>query len=222
MVKDGTVLSNHLIAYCKNNPTNYLDFGGTWFLAFCAVVVGVVATSLLCNVGLSVKHRDYNKKHDKTGLVYNQKEVTMNLGATTVAKMGCGAVATHNAIILAGESSSLAAVVEYMEARDLTLGFAGVYFTNIKLYLEKKGFSAAIHYNQLKKNNNIDEKIKNSKRKIAILSYMQKSGGHYVAVKYNPRRKRFNVYNCTKGRIFDSIDKFINSYSLKFLCLITI
>ena len=40
--------------------------------------------------------------------------------------MRCGVAATHNAILLAGGTSSLADVVKFMQSHDLTLGFAGV------------------------------------------------------------------------------------------------
>ena len=105
-----------------------------------------------------------------------------------------------------------------MQAHDLTLGFAGVYFTNIQLYLKRKGYSNNICLINLK--DKIDKKIKNCRRKIAILAYKHSSGGHYVAIKYNEHDEKFYMYN--SNRILNSVDTWIENNSYSPLCLITI
>lgn len=211
-----------LYCYCGNAPVSRIDvYGCAWWGVLVKVVVAVVAVVALAhivNAAFSLSQADYNKSHDVDSIVSDQNDVDMKLGFQTFAAMGCGAAATHNAIILAGGSSSLANVVEFMQAHDLTLGFAGVYFTNIHLYLKKKGYSNKIYLWKLK--NKIDKKIKKCANKIAILAYKHSNGGHYVAIKYNESDKKFYIYN--KNREVCSVDSWIKKMSYTPLCLITI
>ena len=217
------VLAYALYCYCGNAPTFRIDtFGYAWWSvlvkAVAVVVVAVVTIAHIVNAGYALSQADYNRSHDVKTLVYNQNDVDMKLGCKSFADMGCGAAATHNAIILAEGSSNLADVVEFMQAHDLTLGFAGVYFTNIQLYLKRKGYSNKIYLTKLK--NNIDKKIKNCKKKIAILAFKHSSGGHYVAIQYSESNKKFFVYN--SNRELSSIDTWIKNNSYSPLCLITL
>lgn len=73
----------------------------------------------------------------------------------------------------------------------------------------------------------IDKKIKNSKRKIAILAYKHPSNGHYVAIKYDIKSKKFEIYNYKnehdKAYSVCSIDSWLKEdASGTPLCLITI
>ena len=185
-----------LYCYCGNAPVFRVDtFGYAWWsvlVKVVAVVVTVAAVAHIVNAAVSLSQADYNKSHDTKNIVYDQNKIDMKLGCETFAAMGCGAAAAHNAIILAGGSSSLANVVEFMQAHDLTLGFAGVYFTNIQLYLKRKGYSNKIYLTNLK--NNIDKKIKNCTRKIAILAYKHSTGGHYIAIQYKKADKNFHIF----------------------------
>ena len=216
------ILSCELYCYCGNSPVYRIDTSGcAWWNIFKKVVfsiVAVVAVAHIVNAATALSQADYNRSRDIRSIVSNQHMVDMKLGCKTFAQMGCGAAATHNAIILAGGSSSLAEVVEFMQAHDLTLGFAGVYFTNIQLYLNRKGYSNKIYLRNL--NNNIDQIIKNCNRKIAILAYKHSSGGHYVAIRYNSFDKKFYVYNF--NQTLNSVDTWIKSNSYSPLCLITI
>ena len=121
---------------------------------------------------------------------------------------------------MADGSSSLAEVVKFMQARDLTLGFAGVYFTNIQLYLKRHGYPTKLH--MIKLQGNIDKKIKESRHKIAILAYKHSKCGHYIAIKYHSDKKEFEVHNpdCTPF----SVDYWMWKRSKPYvpLCLITI
>ena len=210
-----------LYSYCGNAPIFRIDTNGcAWWGILIATVVTVITIAHVVNAGVAISQANYNKSHDTKKLVFDQEKVTMKLGCETFAEKGCGAAATHNAIILAGGSSSLANVVEFMQAHDLTLGFAGVYFTNIQLYLKRKGYSNRIYLTKLK--NNLDKKIKKCKRKIAILAYNHSSGGHYIAIKYKADKK-FHIYNGNNNEPVESIDQWIkNSSSRSPLCLITI
>ena len=183
-----------------------------------------VTVAHIVNAGVALLQADYNKSHDTKDIVYDQNKIDMKLGCKTFAAMGCGAAAAHNAIILAGGSSSLANVVEFMQAHDLTLGFAGVYFTNIQLYLKRKGYSNKIYLTSLK--NNIDKKIKNCTRKIAILAYKHATGGHYIAIQYKKADKNFHIFNgpneTTESESVKSVDAWIKkNKSRSPLCLIT-
>lgn len=216
------LLSHSLFVYCGNSPVFRIDEGGrAWWsvlVKVVKVVVAVVTVAHIVNAAVALSQADYNRSIDTTSLVNDQKAIKMKLGCKSFADMGCGAAATHNAIILAGGSSSLASVVEFMQAHDLTLGFAGVYFTNIQLYLKRKGYSNKIYLFNLK--NNIDDLIINSDRKIAILAYKHSSGGHYVAIKYNSTKKLFYKYN-SYGEL-ESVDKWIKDKSYSPLCVIVI
>ena len=220
------VQSYALYCYCGNEPVFRNDtLGYAWWRALhkrelvpvVAAIIGVVTVAHVINAGLALSQANYNKSHDTQKIVSDQHRIDMKLGCKTFAAMGCGAAATHNAIILAGGSSSLADVVEFMQTRDLTLGFAGVYFTNIQLYLRRKGYSNRISLMKLK--NNIDRKIKSCKRKIAILAY-KGSKGHYVAIKYKESDEKFYVYN--NNQTISSVDAWIKDDSYLPLCLITI
>jgi hypothetical protein len=216
-------LTYALYCYCGNAPVFRVDtFGYAWWSvlvkAVAVVVVVAVTVAHIVNAGYALSQADYNRSHDVKTIVSNQRTVDMKLGGKSFAAMGCGAAATHNAIILAGGSSSLADVVEFMQAHDLTLGFAGVYFTNIQLYLKRKGYSNKIYLTKLK--NSIDKKIKNCKKKIAILAYKHSSGGHYVAIQYSESNKKFYVYN--SNREVSSVDTWIKDNSYSPLCLITL
>ena len=68
--------------------------------------------------------------------------------------------------------------------------------------------------------NNIDKKIKNCKKKIAILAYKHSSGGHYVAIQYSEKDKKFHIYN--SNRKISSVDTWIKDKSYSPLCLITL
>ena len=215
-------LSYSLFCYCGNSPVLRVDSLGYAWTILAKVATAVVSVALvahIANAATSLLHANYNKSHDTKYIVHDQNNVNMKLGGRTFAEAGCGAAATHNAIILAGGSSSLAAVVEFMQSHDLTLGFAGVYFTNIQLYLKRKGYSNKIYLTKLK--NNIDKKIKDCKSKIAILAYKHSSGGHYVAIKYDNKNRKFYVYNDYDYQL-DSIDNWITKNSYSPLCLITI
>ena len=216
------ILSCELYCYCGNSPVYRIDTSGcAWWNIFKKVVfsiVAVVAVAHIVNAATALSQADYNRSRDIRSIVSNQHKIDMKLGCKTFAQMGCGAAATHNAIILAGGSSSLAEVVEFMQAHDLTLGFAGVYFTNIQLYLNRKGYSNKIYLRNL--NNNIDQIIKNCNRKIAILAYKHSTGGHYVAIRYDSFDKKFYVYNFDET--LNSVDTWIKSNSYSPLCLITI
>jgi len=223
------IQSYALYCYCANSPVLRIDTSGcAWWHVLVnvvstvvAVAVVVVAVAHIVNAAVSLSQADYNKSHDTKNIVYDQNKIDMKLGCETFAAMGCGAAATHNAIILAGGSSSLADVVEFMQAHDLTLGFAGVYFTNIQLYLKRKGYSNKIYLTRLK--NNIDKNIKNCTRKIAILAYKHSSGGHYIAIQYNKNDEKFHIYNGNNNNPVKSVDAWIkNSKSRSPLCLITI
>lgn len=220
-------LSYALHSYCNNSPVISEDPLGTWFFNVLKVVakviapVAIVATvAHIVNAGFALAQADYNKSHDKKKIVSDQNDVNMKLGGSTVAESGCGAVATHNAILMADGSSSLAEVVKFMQARDLTLGFAGVYFTNIQLYLKRHGYPTKLH--MIKLQGNIDKKIKESRHKIAILAYKHSKCGHYIAIKYHSDKKEFEVHNpdCTPF----SVDYWMWKRSKPYvpLCLITI
>ncbi len=209
-----------LYCYCGNLPVNRIDLHGCiWWkvLATVAIAVAVVAAVVhIANAVLSLRNNEYNRSNDTSEIVSNQDDIKMGFGATTFAKVGCGAAATHNAIILAGGNSKLSDVVKFMEAHDMTFGFAGAYFTNIQLYLKRKGYSSKLYLRKIK--GNIDDKIKKSKRNIAILAYKHSTSGHYVAIEY--KNKKFKKYNSNME--LASIDSWISKKSYKPWCLITI
>ena len=213
----------NLYCYCGNSPVQRIDIlGCAWWSVLAKVVVAVVvvvAVAHVVNGVASLTQADYNRQHDTTKLVTDQNLIDMKMGGSRFADQGCGAAAVHNAIILAGGTSSLAEVVRFMQAHDLTLGFAGVYFTNMQLYLKRKGYRNKVYLTKLK--NKLDSKIKACKKKIAILAYKHSSGGHYVAIKYSSEDKLFHIYN-DYASVVPSVDDFISNNAYKPLCLITL
>ena len=212
-------MDENLFQYCYNSPVVRIDLlGYGWILITVIAIVAVVTVAHVVNAGVSLSQADYNKKHDTKKIVSNQKNIDMKMGAKKFSQMGCGIAATHNAILLAGGTSSLADVVKFMQSHDLTLGFVGVYFTNIQLFVKRKGYSNKIYLTKLK--DSLDKKIKNCTKKIAILAYKHSTGGHYVAIKYNTETEKFQVYNT--NRTLASVDKWIKDNNYKPLSLITI
>ena len=213
-----------LYCYCGNSPVQRIDIlGCAWLsavLKVVAIAVAVVVTvAHVVNGVAALTQADYNRQHDTTKLVTDQNLIDMKMGGSWFADQGCGAAAVHNAIILAGGTSSLAEVVRFMQAHDLTLGFAGVYFTNMQLYLKRKGYRNKVYLTKLR--NKLDSKIKACKKQIAILAYKHSSSGHYVAIKYSSEDKLFHIYNDRVPTV-PSVDDFISKKKYKPLCLITL
>ena len=129
--------------------------------------------------------------------------------------MGCGSVATHNAIIAAGKSSSFDDVNNYLSKTNLLFGVAGAHFYNISIYLKKQGFDVKTH---ILFDVNIDELIKGSENQVGVLAYMHSEGGHYVAIEYDG--SKFIMYNGPETEL-SSINDFVDN-GRKYLCLITI
>ena len=151
-------LSNNLYCYCGNDPVDRVDANGCkWWKALLNIVaavvtviagaalveaivqvpvvvpvVTVVETAHVLNAITSMVHSGKNGSFDTVTMISSQSSISsdMKLGFSTIPDMGCGAIATHNAILLAGGESHFAKVVKYMEAHDLTMGVGGVYFNH--------------------------------------------------------------------------------------------
>ena len=204
-----------MFCYCGNSPAFKIDIDGCAWLKVVAAMVGVTH---VINAAISIYNIKNNKNNDTTSIVHNQEKITMSFGVTTFAKAGCGAAAAHNAIILAGGSSKLSSVVRFMESHSLTLCKYGASYTNVHWYLRRQGYSPNIYITKLK--GNIDSKIKNCKRAIAILLYKYSTGSHFVAIQYERKNKKFNKYNSDEP--LASVDTWLSKNSYTASCLITI
>lgn len=204
-----------MFCYCGNSPAFKIDIDGC---AWLKVVAAMVVVTHVINAAVSIYNIKNNKNNDTTSIVHDQTSITMSFGETTFAEAGCGAAAAHNAIILAGGSSKLSSVVRFMESHSLTLCKYGASDTNVHWYLRRQGYSPNIYRTKLK--GNIDSKIKNCKRAIAILLYKDSTDSHFVAIKYERKNKKFNKYNSDKS--FSSVDTWLSKNSYTSSSLITI
>ena len=232
---NGDLASYNLFSYCGNEPIGRIDESGYAWWVVVAVAVAVVAVVVVVgaihqeNIAVSDSNISYNQdaNRDQIQEVNDQNSIDMKYGHSTVKQAGCGAVAAHNAIILARGpgSSTLSEVISYMERRELTFGEIGSYFWNIDSYLKTKGFSPKTHFMIF----NIDKQIKASTNKIGILSYSDYGGllsgdglrGHYVAIQYDGTQ--FKIINEANNPIYESsIDAWCKNQSYLRLTLTTI
>ena len=203
-------LSLSLYCYCANDPVNHVDPDGRlwWAVLLCIVsfIVAVVAVAHVVNAAVALSNKKGRENLNRaesayTQIINNQKAVpiaSIRFGLFTVADKGCGAVAAHNALLCLGFPSNFLDVIEFMEPRDLTLGKYGIYFTNIQLYFSRKHIHSRVAFKH-RAEGHLDQMIKASRKKTAILAFRHELDGHFVAVQYEDGKGFFMYNNNGKG-----------------------
>ena len=189
-----TALSYNLYAYCENNPVMYAinnkdpEFANT-----------INANYL------------YNKRISKgiTGYIDKQNDgiaTKLRYGITTLEPLGCGWIATYNALIMLGNRTDPCDLIRDFEMNNLFYyGVFGTNGNNLARYLSKQGYEVTITYlekydlnndNELNSENELKPVCEIIKQNDAnILFYKTSDVGHFIAIKYDETDNAYIAYN---------------------------
>ena len=214
---DGSSLGYNLFAYCSNNSIQRSDFMGQNHLGYANAVTASVAQLFKAHWTIANRNYAYNQVHEVTNYVYGQNYVDMKFASSTVAEIGCGIVAAHNALKALGKGKKLSDIVYYFDKRNALTGdiWAAPYWDVagcIKKYGGAKPKTKVLP-------RRFDKAIQTSKNKMGIVAY----NWHYFFTKWNSRRAIFTTFNRysnhTGTKTYISIDKELQGKTP--LCLIT-
>lgn len=120
--------------------------------------------------------------------------------------MGCGWIATYNALKLIGVSQEIAEVIWYFDNQGMFFGALGVKPSTVVSYLKlnRAKVKTASYYKS-----SIEEDAKNAKA--CILCYVYRWGAHYVAFKREGNQYRFYNADPNGAVVYaSSIKSFLN------------
>ena len=132
-------------------------------------------------------------------LIYNQNQIPKDkfrYGFRASADVGCGWIATHNALCLMGYQTDTEQLIRYFEWQlPLIHGNAGTSFWGPAVCLKKMGFSVEIYADHRK----YDEKAREADACILFYRWHRKYklGAHFVALHHT--EKGFVGYNTYKN-----------------------
>ena len=155
---------------------------------------------------------DISNSLDKNGFIIKQSKLTnIPFGKYPANKIGCGLIATYNAIKAAGIEPDLDDLIEHFQHG---LWFNGKYGANafqISGYLHKYHLDNG--YLLCKKNF--------SKIDIGILWYKHSGGWHYIAF-YSVGNGKFNFLNADEKKSTNicTMDEFFNRYVKSKVCAV--
>ena len=150
------------------------------------------------------------------GLIYNQTKIPKGkwrYGFRSSAAVGCGWIATYNALKLMGYHASPKALIRYFE-RQLPIlhGNTGTSFWGPALYFRKWGFPVKMVYDRRK----FDESAQ--KADVSVLFYHWhrglRFGAHFVTVTHDTQGfTGYNTYRNSEGpdRYGQSLDAFLRN-----------
>ncbi len=140
----------------------------------------------------------------------------MRIGSRNFASSGCGAIATFNALSMAGMKPDMVDIVDFYERKGLVFNAAlGVNPAAVKKYLAKNGLSWKCY----KGKQNWDACLGDNQ--VAIMLYFWVSpkgmGAHYVSMEKCPKGMRvYNVYgNRDEAYEYEDIQAFLGSGNYK-------
>ena len=210
---NGTALNYNLYTYCKNNPMMY--------------VIDNKDTSFSNTIN---SNYFYNKRIAKglTGYIDDQKNgiaSKLRYGLSTIGPLGCGWVATYNALIMLGNRLEPCDIIKSFEMNNLPFnGLFGTNNYNIARFFVEKDYDVTItNLEDYDLTNTKDletvHKLVKQKNTVHILLYKNPGVGHFIALKYNgediQNKDVYITYNeNTKGNgVANSINEFIPSDS---------
>ena len=135
-------------------------------------------------------------------MIYNQRKIPKEqwrYGFRSSAAVGCGWIATYNALRLMGYKAKPEELIRYYERQlPLVHGNAGTSFWGPAVFFKQKGFPVEM----TAKRERFDEVVRNSD--VCILFYhwrhKLKLGAHFVAVEYKENRfAGYNTYRNSAG-----------------------
>lgn len=149
-------------------------------------------------------------------LIYNQHRIPKDLwhyGFRSSAAVGCGWIATYNALVLLGHPQTSYSLIRYYE-RQLPLihGNLGTTVLAPAIYFKQHGFPVTV----TSRRRQFDAVAKQSD--VSILFYHWRSkwklGAHFVAAVYTDRGfSGYNTYHNSTGQDFygESLDSFLTN-----------
>ena len=143
---------------------------------------------------------EHNAKLTKYGpgqFIHAQSDLAnYKMGDTTSDKMGCGWVATYNALIILGTYATPANLIYEFEMKGLVGG--GILASQVKQYFNEHGYSVKSH---MILNSNLDSLIRGCRVMILAFGWYNLSkleyGFHMVAITYDSNKGKFLIYNET-------------------------
>lgn len=149
-----------------------------------------------------------------TGLIYNQHDIPREqyrYGFRASADVGCGWVATHNALHLLGKRVDTKQLIRYYERLlPLIHGNAGTSFWAPAFLFAKWGYPVRLVYRR----RDFDASAKNAKVSILFYRWRRKAafGAHFVALHHTGEGfVGYNTYRNSTGPDFygESLDAFL-------------
>ena len=200
-----TALGYNLYTYCENNPVMYVvDNRNTEFS-------NTINSNYIYNKRIS---------QNSSGFIDDQKNgiaSKLRYGINTISPVGCGCVATYNALLMLGNPIELCDIIREIETnKPLYYGLYGTHIGNIGRFLATKGYNITVTFAC---SDNMDDNIavfdpvsQDQNVKANILLIRNGSVAHYIALKYNHTTGEYIAYN-TQKKIYDksSIGDFISS-----------
>lgn len=160
-------------------------------------------------------------------LIYNQKQIPKEqwrYGFRASAAVGCGWVATHNALRLLGCSSEPEELIRYYERLfPLIHGNTGTTALAPAVYFRKKGFKVKTFY----KRSRFDEAARDADVCILFYHWRKKAklGAHFVALQHTQQGFiGYNTFSNSTGpdRYGESLEAFMRGHRFFGAVLITI
>lgn len=201
-------LSTNMFAYCENNSIMNVDSSGKF------IQVPKYVSQMLMNLyrylyvsrELSERNYEYNDQEPFYFTTYlnGQGDGVLSLlkvGKYRTSKVGCGWIATFNAIKLMSAGIRGARLVQpkdiiwhYERTSVMLQAEFGIPMWSIADYLHFIGYKVRILYLP----QGVDAIIK--LYKACIVGYQHSKGGHYVAIQYRSQNRKYYIYNYNDSR----------------------
>ena len=209
------VLGTNMFAYRGNNPIVRIDVAGAVWITFSPLV--------FANIGTFARNYNHNKNVSITGYIYDQnsgKAAQIWFGVRKDSSMGCGWVATYNALRMLGARIHPSQIVlEYESNCSVLIGKLGLPYNAIVNFFRIRKYRVTVSKNV----KDFDKTAK--KNKANIILYAHSSGPHFVALYWNG--SNYAGYNTFSGKTSatnwgNSIKGFLNKYKYTPKVLISI
>jgi hypothetical protein len=157
------LLGNNMFGYCGNNSVNFADYSGQASVHFAPML-------------------RMESPHSPNYILDQDNNLigSLPLGSSTVGRMGCGVVATYNALLSLGDYHTFDEVYKYYTSTPHRLagnGEYGISFFTISSYFSDLGYKVLTTCNPQQ----IDRASRNADACILLYNYYnQKLGGHFI------------------------------------------
>lgn len=189
---------DNLFTYWRNHPSWYIDYDAN---------ESYLANSIANYLYNQQLTNDLSNYYETTnGFIFNQKDEigikNYRFGYNTIGPVGCGLVATYNALLLLGDKMEFYDVIREFETNGVMLqGCCGTHPLAIVQFFTKRGYDVNIAFN------NFDD-IADNENIVNIMYYKHSYWEHYVTIKYEDESfKGYNTFckNSNVDNLGDSI-----------------